>query len=180
MKMLVALDESPFAEAVLPTASALAASTGAEVVLATVVKSRAQRGTPLAPPSLPPDFQGRVDISGGLLPNVAIPTQDLAETRVQAEQRVKTGATEYLEAIARRWFPRGAEPAILDGNNVAEELGGYARDHDVDLIAMATHGRTGLAKVLMGSVASALLRPGATPVVLIRPGRAGKGHSANA
>ena len=51
----------------------------------------------------------------------------------------------------------------------AEEIVAYARDADIDLIAMATHGRTGLRHLLMGSVAEQVLRRLAIPVMLVRP-----------
>ena len=51
----------------------------------------------------------------------------------------------------------------------AEEIVAYARDTDIDLVAMATHGRTGLRQLLMGSVAEQVLRRLAIPVMLVRP-----------
>jgi nucleotide-binding universal stress UspA family protein len=51
----------------------------------------------------------------------------------------------------------------------AEEIVAYARDTHIDLIAMATHGRTGLHHLLMGSVAEQVLRRLAIPVMLVRP-----------
>jgi nucleotide-binding universal stress UspA family protein len=51
----------------------------------------------------------------------------------------------------------------------AEEIVACARDGDIDLVAMATHGRTGLRQLIMGSVAEQVLRRLAIPVVLVRP-----------
>jgi nucleotide-binding universal stress UspA family protein len=51
----------------------------------------------------------------------------------------------------------------------AEEVVTYARDNQIDLVAMATHGRTGLRHLLMGSVAEQVLRRLAIPVLLVRP-----------
>lgn len=45
-----------------------------------------------------------------------------------------------------------------------------ARDLKADLIALSTHGRSGLARMIAGSVAEAVLRRAATPVLLTRPG----------
>jgi nucleotide-binding universal stress UspA family protein len=45
----------------------------------------------------------------------------------------------------------------------------YARDHSVDLIALATHGRGGLTRMLLGSVADKVVRGASTPVLLQRP-----------
>ena len=44
----------------------------------------------------------------------------------------------------------------------------YAKDNDIDLIVMGTHGRTGLLRLLMGSVAEAVVRRAPCPVVTIR------------
>lgn len=50
----------------------------------------------------------------------------------------------------------------------------YARENAVDLIVMATHGRTGLARALMGSVAEAVTRTAPCPVLVVRPIPAGR------
>jgi nucleotide-binding universal stress UspA family protein len=76
----------------------------------------------------------------------------------------------YLERVARHLRAQSvqvqtqlvvAEPdvAILD----------YAREHAVGLIAIATHGRGGLGRVVLGSVADAVLRRAGVPVLLYRP-----------
>ena len=51
----------------------------------------------------------------------------------------------------------------------AEEILAYAADADVDMIVMATHGRTGLEQVLLGSVAEQVVRNASVPVVTVRP-----------
>ena len=50
----------------------------------------------------------------------------------------------------------------------AEEIVQLAADEDVDLIVMATHGRTGLGHLLMGSVAEAVVRTAPCPVLTFR------------
>jgi nucleotide-binding universal stress UspA family protein len=49
-----------------------------------------------------------------------------------------------------------------------DSLVNYAKEHDIDLIVMGTHGRTGLMRLLMGSVAEAVVRRAPCPVVTIR------------
>ncbi|MEZ6067761.1 MAG: universal stress protein [Planctomycetaceae bacterium] len=49
----------------------------------------------------------------------------------------------------------------------------YARQHQIDLIVIGTHGRTGLSHMLMGSVAERIVRKAHCPVLTIRP----EGHS---
>jgi len=50
----------------------------------------------------------------------------------------------------------------------AEELVRYAREHAIDLIVMGTHGRTGLGRLLMGSVAESVVREAPCPVLTIK------------
>lgn len=52
----------------------------------------------------------------------------------------------------------------------AEEVDYHAREDGFDLVAMATHGRSGLRRVLMGSIAETVLRHATIPVLLTRPG----------
>ena len=53
-----------------------------------------------------------------------------------------------------------------------EEIMKYAKDHEIDLIVVGTHGHTGLAHLLMGSVAEKLVRLSTCPVLTVHP----KGH----
>jgi nucleotide-binding universal stress UspA family protein len=50
-----------------------------------------------------------------------------------------------------------------------EEILRAARTSGVDLLVMATHGRTGLGRVMFGSVASRVVSSGVKPVLLVRP-----------
>ena len=61
-----------------------------------------------------------------------------------------------------------AETQVVIGTPVAEILT-MARVKEVDLIAMGTHGRTGVARLVMGSVAEEVLRRAPCPVVTVRP-----------
>jgi nucleotide-binding universal stress UspA family protein len=49
------------------------------------------------------------------------------------------------------------------------EIVRYARTHEIDLIVLATHGRSGLAHVLIGSVAESVVRTAPCPVLTVRP-----------
>jgi nucleotide-binding universal stress UspA family protein len=49
------------------------------------------------------------------------------------------------------------------------EIVRYARDKQIDLIVMSTHGRTGIVHMLMGSVAEKVVRKASCPVLTIRP-----------
>lgn len=48
------------------------------------------------------------------------------------------------------------------------EIVGFATDHPIDLIVMASHGRTGLRRLIMGSVAEAVMRRATCPVLVVK------------
>jgi universal stress protein A len=63
--------------------------------------------------------------------------------------------------------PRSVVTAVRWGSPV-ESIVTYALDHHVDLIVIATHGRTGLSHVLLGSVAERIVREAPCPVLTLR------------
>jgi nucleotide-binding universal stress UspA family protein len=89
----------------------------------------------------------------------------------ELDRAAREAEAAYLETV-RAGF--GDSPDIrivtrvLDGN-VAEALATYAADRHVDLIIMTTHGRGGLARAWLGSVADELVRRGGTPTLVLRP-----------
>ena len=52
--------------------------------------------------------------------------------------------------------------------DAAQEITRFASEHDVDLIVIGSHGRTGLSRMLMGSVAEAVMRRAPVPVLSVR------------
>jgi len=85
-------------------------------------------------------------------------------------------ARAYLHETAHRAFPDGAqvachthEAAIAD---VPRSIVEHAEEMPSALIVLCTHGRSGLGKLLLGSIAQRILGLGATPVLLIPPARA--------
>jgi nucleotide-binding universal stress UspA family protein len=58
--------------------------------------------------------------------------------------------------------------AVRIGNPV-DEIARFAREEGVDIIVMATHGRTGLKHVLVGSVAERVVRTSPVPVLTVKP-----------
>lgn len=59
--------------------------------------------------------------------------------------------------------------AVRVGQDVAAAIVKYAGENQIDLMVIATHGRTGLTHLLMGSVAEKLIRTMPCPVLVIRP-----------
>jgi hypothetical protein len=55
------------------------------------------------------------------------------------------------------------------GSGCRQRFFRYARQHVIDLIVLATHGRSGLAHVLIGSVAESVVRTTPCPVLTVRP-----------
>jgi nucleotide-binding universal stress UspA family protein len=55
----------------------------------------------------------------------------------------------------------------LTGSPVPEILN-YAETHDIDLIVMASHGRSGLSRLLMGSIAEGVMRKACCPVLIVK------------
>jgi nucleotide-binding universal stress UspA family protein len=78
-------------------------------------------------------------------------------------------AEEYLAPISAMLRSQGVDTswAVRHGRP-AEEILAAASESGADLIAMATHGRTGLGRLLFGSVAEAVLRRAPVPVFMIR------------
>ena len=96
----------------------------------------------------------------------ALPGLDSAESQVEVVRE----AEEYLAAVAARLAEQGvsgvetsvwygpAAPAIIEA----------ARLRKIDLIVMGTHGRSGVGRLILGSVAESVLRGTAVPILLVR------------
>jgi nucleotide-binding universal stress UspA family protein len=169
MKLLILLDGSGFAESILEPASELANRAGAEVYLMEVVKPSEAHATWRKLPPVGGDLTP-VPYSTGVTAMSVAPREGVAaETKVQAEERAVQEAEEYLARIAGRFFPDQAIPQVTSAEEPVGAIIEYARQQHFDLIALATHGRTGLPRLLMGSVASSLLEAHVAPLFLVRP-----------
>jgi nucleotide-binding universal stress UspA family protein len=143
-RVLVPLDGSPEAEAVLPALRRLARPLDMEVILLRVVSP---------------------------LPVTAV--EGAGTTAVNAAMRARDEAEQYLAALTSRWNAEGirAVSSVRVGEASAEIAAG-AREAGADLIAMATHGRSGIGRLLFGSVAQEVLWTAEVPVFLVRLGTA--------
>ena len=139
-RVLVALDGSPSSEAVLRFLLEIAGPLEMKLILLRVLEP------------IPP-----MPIEG---------TRHVTLDDVEARRR---DAEEYLAPLAATLHARGVNVtyAVRRGRP-ADEILAAAREDNADLIAMATHGRTGLGRVLFGSVAEAVLRHATVPVFLSR------------
>jgi nucleotide-binding universal stress UspA family protein len=77
----------------------------------------------------------------------------------------------YLERVAARLREQGLQvrTRVVVARHAAEAILEEARVHGADLIALATHGRGGLKRLLLGSVADRLIRGAALPIIVYRP-----------
>ncbi|MCK6626823.1 MAG: universal stress protein [Anaerolineae bacterium] len=141
-KIMVTLDGSTLAAQALPHALALAELHQAELILFRVVQE------------------------------AHFVEEFVTEGKIQVDQRQEqwlNEATTALDELAAelRLHQLKVTPVVEVGLP-AEAIVDYARQHEVSLIVMSTHGRTGLARWVYGSVADKVLRGAPCPVLLVR------------
>jgi nucleotide-binding universal stress UspA family protein len=148
-RILVALDGSDLAERVFPFVEPLANAFGATLILLQA--------------TTPPE-KVVAELSGGDL-GMAEPMMDPTPI-LDAEQE---GVREYLERVAGRLQEAGLQVQIDEPEGpAADAVLRRAAELGTDLIAMTTHGRTGLRHVIFGSVAESVLHKATCPVLLVR------------
>jgi nucleotide-binding universal stress UspA family protein len=86
----------------------------------------------------------------------------------QTIERTERNLMEYLEAQAAPFRGRTVRYKVALTGDVASEIINYAKSEGIGLIVMATHGRSGLRAMLMGSVASKVLQSGVAPTLIVR------------
>jgi len=87
----------------------------------------------------------------------------------EAELKVVREAEEYLSKVEDRLKSKGLKTdSHVRYGNEAEEILDHAAQKDIDLIAMTTHGRSGVKRFLLGSVAEKVLRYSPKPIFLVR------------
>jgi nucleotide-binding universal stress UspA family protein len=93
----------------------------------------------------------------------------------QSYQENEQRAKEALQALPKPGWgkPPAVETAVRWGSPV-EAIVDYSREQAIDLIVIATHGRTGLSHVLLGSVAERIVREAPCPVLTIRHRESGQ------
>ncbi len=87
----------------------------------------------------------------------------------EAELKVVREAEEYLRKVEDRLKAKGfkVDSHVRYGNDAGEILE-HANQKDIDMIAMTTHGRSGVKRFLLGSVAEKVLRYSPKPIFLVR------------
>jgi len=147
-KIMVPLDGSDLAECVMPHVEAI--TTGCKITNVVFVRV-------VNPIHLPVSVPARGDF--GFSEN---------ERRELEEQHRQTAYT-YLKQIVENTRLEGAVLGyeVLVGK-VADTLAHWAEKNGVDLIVIASHGRSGISRWVMGSVADRVLRSACVPVLMIR------------
>jgi len=92
-----------------------------------------------------------------------------SSSREEGQRRRKSLALEHLKEIGKPLEEKGLKvsKAVASGSP-AEQIVGYAKAKSVDLIAMSTWGRSGIARWMLGSVTDKTLHAGDTPVLVIQ------------
>ena len=140
--ILVPLDGSPRAELILPHTASLAVKYAARLVLLQVVEPMVAMVTPY-------DMVPYVD--------------------KEAAERSMEEAKAYLAGKEGELRGQGIEvKSIVESGPVVSVILDVAEREHADLVAMASHGRTGLSRVFYGSVAAGVLHKADRPLLLIR------------
>jgi len=139
-RILVPTDLSPEGERSLPAVVDLARRLGAELLLLHVVEDVAF--VPAGEATLPP---------------MALPgsAEELERTRAQLEAR-RAGLPAELVS----------QGEVIRAPSVPQAIADHAVERDCQLIALSTHGRSGFRRLIMGSVAEAVLRRSSVPVLV--------------
>ncbi len=149
-QILVPLDGSDRGERALPVAARLAEATGATLHLVRVVEPPAVSTSALYAP---------INVFDDLI----------AAEHGEAAAYLSRAAA-YLDQLRAGADTGGGERAVRIAHptgDVAATLLDYERDAGIDLVVLCSHGRSGLARFVLGSVAERLLRHGAAPTLLV-------------
>ncbi len=154
-KILVPLDGSRFSSRALRYATDVAQRFSAEIILLQVVQ-------PITP----------VPSSLGEVPAVESPAAiEIAMNTVLIEEKKKVAsAKRYLSGKVRSMKSKDIKASykVVVGDPPRSIMSFSKKEH-IDLIVMTTHGKTGLRRAIMGSVADVVIRESGKPVLVIRP-----------
>ncbi len=144
-KILVPLDGSELAECVLPHVESIARGCGVQDII--FIRAVEPFNTPSG------------DEGGGLS------EEDIK--RINSESR--GDAENYLSQLVSRIKYDGIaiHPEVITGK-AADSIAEYATKNAIDLITIATHGRSGISRWVWGSVADRILRSACVPVLMVR------------
>jgi nucleotide-binding universal stress UspA family protein len=144
-RILLPLDGSEAGEAALPYMEELAIITKAEVILLQVVT---------------PHYD--IALAEGY-------TSHLGRISEEYLTHASAAARDYLNSVKEKLAKMGITArSEVELGSPAERIVGYAKENNIDLIAMSTHGRSGIGRWLLGGVADKVIRAADRPVLLVR------------
>jgi nucleotide-binding universal stress UspA family protein len=138
-KILLPLDGSPTGEAALPYVQEISGALGSKVVILRVVDT---------------------EVRGYSLGHVPYPEQLLKEGEQDADKYLGLVKNNFSAGMARTVFKEG---------NAAREILKVSEEEKVNIVAMSTHGRSGIDRWMLGSVSDKVLQVGKVPLLLVPP-----------
>jgi len=108
-----------------------------------------------------------IDLPHQISPDAAI-IPDSTGAPINVKDYAAQSAEAHLEDIAARLEKDGAKPStFIRFGTPHEEITKFIEEMKIDLVVMGTHGRTGLAHLLVGSVAERVVRTSRVPVLTV-------------
>jgi len=149
-KIMVPLDGSELAECVLPHVDGFV--TDFQVGTVVFVRVIEPAHYPALSPAASPQF-----------------SKAMQENAKMVEEEEKSSAARYLKEVISRVKQGGIKyhMDVLIGN-VADKLVDYVDTNEIDLVLIATHGRSGISRWVRGSIANRVLRASRAPVLMVR------------
>jgi nucleotide-binding universal stress UspA family protein len=163
-KVLIPLDGSTLSRQTLPYVQRLFGAADCELILLRVTDPPAGRMAlpprPISQAWTVPFYESRRDVELSEHPTYA--SQVWENVRAMAESELLPD----IHALKEAGY---AVSVLIQSGDPARTIVDVAERQEVDLVAMATHGRTGLRRLVLGSVAEAVLRELTMPLLLVRP-----------
>jgi nucleotide-binding universal stress UspA family protein len=147
MRILIGVDDSPFSEAAVEFVRTMSWPRGSAAIVVTAVR-----------PAVP--------VYSEIYVPAAPPSPELLGEQTQAAQELVSNAERSLQGAGLT-----TEARVLDGDP-REALVELVKTERADLLVVGSHGRTGLAKLLMGSVAAHVLAHAPCTVIVVKKPRA--------
>lgn len=176
-KILVPLDGSKLAECVFPHLEAIASGCGTQEVILVSVTEKVRVKEDLKLPGDGGEAYQVLRSAGAASGQMNIPlagtfmgdSPSTKPTWLREVGKLYNEADKYLDRIQRNLIKKGlnVETSVLIGNP-AEAIVGYAANNGVDLIIMASHGRSGVSRWASGSVTDKVFRSSCVPVLMVR------------
>lgn len=111
-----------------------------------------------------------------VVPEVIMPLPDSSTSwtipEANINQHIEDANKQLLREVGETWAGSHQVQRTTTFGFVVDEIVKYAKEHEIDLIVLGTHGRTGLSHLLLGSVAEKTVRMATCPVLTVHP----RGH----